>query len=141
MDEWIDSLPFLFPSISHPNSAIFPALAPRAEDAETVLFKTTSCAFTSTDLDHLLRNLHVTTIVIYGVVTNMYMESDARIAADLGFSVVVVDDACAAWSPEVHDASLRSLELLYCDVSKAEDLAKRIRRFTRGRDKWLLNFG
>ncbi len=125
----------MFPSVSHPSSEILPALAPRTGEGEIVLLKSTSCAFTSTDLDHLLRNLHVTTIVICGVVTNMCVESAARIAADLGFRVVVVDDACAAWSPAVHEASLRSLELLYCDVSKADDLVKRIRRFARGKDK------
>ncbi len=121
----------LFPSVFNPSSDILPELAPRTEDGEIVLLKTTSCAFTSTDLDHLLRNLHVNTLVICGVVTNMCVEGAARIAADLGFRVVVIDDACAAWSPAVHEASLRSLELLYCDVSKTEDLVKRIRRFSR----------
>jgi nicotinamidase-related amidase len=65
----------------------------------------------------------------------MCVEGAARIAADLGFRVIVVDDACAAWSPAVHEASLRSLELLYCDVSKTEDLVKRIRRSLHGKDK------
>ncbi|MEX2682609.1 MAG: cysteine hydrolase family protein [Candidatus Sigynarchaeota archaeon] len=117
-----------FPSMFNPTSEILPELAPRIEDGEIVLLKTTSCAFTSTDLDHLLRNLHVSTLVICGVVTNMCVESAARIAADLGFRVVVVDDACAAWSPAVHAASLRSLELLYCDVMKTAELVKIVRR-------------
>ncbi|MBN2153779.1 MAG: cysteine hydrolase [Candidatus Lokiarchaeota archaeon] len=121
----------MFPSVFNPTSEILPELAPRTEDGEIVLLKTTSCAFSSTDLDHLLRNLHVSTLVICGVVTNMCVEGAARIAADLGFRVVLVDDACAAWSPAVHAASLLSLELLYCDVSKTEDLVKRIRRFSR----------
>ncbi len=69
----------------------------------------------------------------------MRVEGAARIAADLGFRVVVVDDACAAWSPTVHEVSLRSLELLYCDVSRTEDLVKRIRRFSRGKIKRVIS--
>nr|MDO8088900.1 cysteine hydrolase [Candidatus Sigynarchaeum springense] len=125
----------LFPSVFNPTSEILPELAPRAEDGEIVLLKTTSCAFTSTDLDHLLRNLHVSTLVICGVVTNMCVEGAARIAADLGFRVVLVDDACAAWSPAMHEASLRSLELLYCDVIKTEELVRNIRRSMRKKEK------
>ncbi|MBN2153776.1 MAG: hypothetical protein JW839_20125 [Candidatus Lokiarchaeota archaeon] len=44
---------------------------------------------------------------------------------------MVLDDACTAWWPAVHAASLRSLELLYCDIMKAEELVKNIRRSLR----------
>src|SRR4030095_15621311 len=37
-------------------------------------------------------------------------ETTARDAADLGYQVILVDDACAAFSPEIHEATLLSFQ-------------------------------
>ncbi|MEV5835514.1 isochorismatase family cysteine hydrolase [Nocardia sp. NPDC052112] len=68
--------------------------------------------FAESDLDATLRDRDVDTLVFCGVATNFSVEGTARVASDLGYRVVVVDDACAAASPEVHTASLGSLGLL-----------------------------
>lgn len=87
---------------------IVPSLEPRGD--ELVINKTTYGTFSSTGLDHTLRNLGIGSLVIGGVVTNVCVETTARDAADLGYQVILVDDACAAYSPEIHAATLLSFQ-------------------------------
>ena len=72
--------------------------------------KTTYGTFTSTGLDHALRSMGVDSLVVGGVVTNVCVETTARDAADRGYEVVLVEDGCAAYSPEIHDATLLSFQ-------------------------------
>lgn len=87
-------------------------LAPLA--GEPVLAKTTASVFNSTTLDRVLRNIGCDTLVVAGVVTNGCIESTVRDAADLSYNVVLVEDACGALTPELHEASLRTLRHSYC---------------------------
>jgi biuret amidohydrolase len=48
--------------------------------------------------------------VIGGVVTNVCVETTARDAADRGYNVVLLDDGCAAFSPEIHESTLLSFQ-------------------------------
>ena len=99
---------------------IVPILEP--QDNELVINKTTYGTFTSTGLDHTLRNLGITTLVIGGVVTNVCVETTARDASDLGYGVMLVDDACTAHSPEIHEASLLSFQGPFGRVRSANDV-------------------
>jgi nicotinamidase-related amidase len=45
-----------------------------------------------------------------GVVTNVCVETTARDAADRGYEVVLLDDGCAAFSPEAHEATLLAFQ-------------------------------
>ena len=87
-----------------------------------VINKTTYGTFTSTGLDRALRNLGIDTLVIGGVVTNVCVETTARDAADHGDTVVVVDDACAAFSPEIHEAALVSFQGPFGRVRSADEV-------------------
>jgi nicotinamidase-related amidase len=84
------------------------ALEPRP--GELVVNKTTYGTFSSTGLDHTLRALGISTLVVGGVVTNVCVETTARDAADRGYEVVLLDDGCAAFSPEIHEATLLSFQ-------------------------------
>jgi nicotinamidase-related amidase len=68
--------------------------------------------FTGSALDDVLRDRGIETLVFAGVATNFSVEGTAREASDLGYHVLIVDDACAAASLEAHAASLGSLGLL-----------------------------
>ena len=83
-------------------------LAP-AED-EIWLPKTSSSVFISTHLDYVLRNLGVRQLVICGVITDQCVESAIRDACDLGYLVTQVTDACATYSQERHENSLRAIK-------------------------------
>jgi nicotinamidase-related amidase len=87
---------------------IVAALEP--QPGELVVNKTTYGTFNSTGLDHALRSLGVTSLVVGGVVTNVCVETTARDAADRGYDVVLIDDGCAAFSPEIHEATLLSFQ-------------------------------
>jgi nicotinamidase-related amidase len=59
-------------------------------------------AFYGTELDLQLRRRGITTIVLGGVATNIGVESTARQAWELGYELVVPEDACASRSAEMH---------------------------------------
>lgn len=99
---------------------------------ELVLHKNTSGAFNSTAIDHFLRNMDVDTLVVTGIATNFCVETTARDAADRGYKVVLVDDACATFDQESHDATMRSFVRIYGmvrDTSEViEDFERRLKR-------------
>lgn len=76
---------------------------------EIVLPKSSSSVFVSTHIDYVLRNLGVAQLVISGVVTDQCVESAIRDACDLGYLVTQVTDACATYTQERHEASLRAI--------------------------------
>jgi nicotinamidase-related amidase len=107
---------------------IISALAPQQGDV--VLTKTGSGCFTSTNLDHLLRNMGVTTVVLTGMWTNSCVETTARHAGDLDYQVVVVEDACVAMTPENHAWALRYLGNNFAEVMTTADVVAAVRPIT-----------
>jgi ureidoacrylate peracid hydrolase len=75
---------------------------------EIVIPKTSSSVFISTNIDYVLRNLGVRSLVIAGVLTDQCIDSAVRDACDLGYLVTLVTDACATHSAERHASSLRN---------------------------------
>jgi len=66
----------------------------------------------------------VTDVLIGGIATNLAVESAARHAADLGLRVCVVEDACASFTPEMHDLAIQKTLPLFAEiVSTAEAIA------------------
>jgi nicotinamidase-related amidase len=89
---------------------------------ELVLNKTTHSGFASTPLAQKLRNMEVDAVVITGVVTSVCIESTARDAVDQGFRAVIVDDGCASWDQESHEATLRAFSRHFGMVSTADNI-------------------
>jgi ureidoacrylate peracid hydrolase len=79
-------------------------------DDEIVLPKSSSSVFVSTHIDYLLRNLGVKQLVLSGLVTDQCVESAIRDACDLGYLVTLVPDACATYSQERHENTLRAIK-------------------------------
>jgi ureidoacrylate peracid hydrolase len=86
---------------------VIEALKPR--DDEIVIPKTSSDAFTSTNISYVLRNLGTRYLILSGVVTDQCVEGAVRHACDEGFLVTLVTDACATYSSERHDNSLKAI--------------------------------
>jgi nicotinamidase-related amidase len=78
-----------------------------ARDGDLEVVKRTIGGFQGTGLDDLLRERGVTTLVFGGIATNLGVESTARAAGDLGYDLVFVEDAMAAFTAPEHDASVR----------------------------------
>ena len=63
-------------------------------------------AFYGTDLELQLRRRGIDTIILCGISTNIGVESTARNAWELGFNLVIAEDACSAASADQHQGSM-----------------------------------
>ena len=89
---------------------------------EIVIDKTAGSPFISTNLAYILRNLEIRNLVVTGVVTTGCVLTTVTDAADSGFHVVVVEDACAALLPEMHWAAIRIVRDVYAKILVTEDV-------------------
>ncbi|EMD1657365.1 hydrolase [Pluralibacter gergoviae] len=80
------------------------ALGKQASDIEVT--KRQWGAFYGTDLELQLRRRGIDTIILCGISTNIGVESTARNAWELGFKLVIAEDACSAASAEQHQGSM-----------------------------------
>jgi ureidoacrylate peracid hydrolase len=86
------------------DAQVLDEIAP-AED-EMIFRKTSSSVFISTNIDYVLRNMGVRSLIIAGLMTDQCVESAVRDACDLGYLVTLVTDACTTDSAERHEQSL-----------------------------------
>jgi nicotinamidase-related amidase len=115
-------------NIHHPPGSIearfLPEVAP-FED-EIVLFKTCGGVFNGTNIEYVLRNLGIANLIMAGVVTSGCVEVAVRDAADRGFVVTLVDDACASWSPDMEFAAIRAMSEIYAKVLSTDEVIARL---------------
>lgn len=97
------------------------------DDDEIVLPKSSSSVFISTSIDYILRNLGVRQLIISGLITDQCVESAVRDACDLGYLVTLVTDACATYSQERHDNSLKTIGG-YCRQRTTDALIEELNR-------------
>lgn len=105
---------------------VLDALAPLP--GELVVRKTSIGAFASTGIDNLLRALGCEQLYMTGVSTNMCVETTAREAADRGYLVTLVEDACATTHADLHAATLRNFARLFGRVRSSAEVADEIGR-------------
>lgn len=70
----------------------------------------------SSNLEAVLRAREIDTVIITGTVTNVCCESTARDAMMRNFRTIMVTDANAATSDELHNASLSAFYLKFGDI-------------------------
>jgi nicotinamidase-related amidase len=87
---------------------IIPDLSPPA--GEPVIDKPGKGAFYQTDLDLMLRNRSIETLLVCGVTTEVCVNTTVREANDRGFRCIVLADCCASYFPEFHDAGLAMIK-------------------------------
>jgi nicotinamidase-related amidase len=83
-----------------PGSELVSEMAPRAGDL--LVTKHTWGAFHETGLDERLRKRGVTTLALAGIATNFGVESTARWADELGYRLLLVEDAMAGLEADAH---------------------------------------
>ncbi len=98
---------------------IIDELEPQTDD--WVVTNTKVSAFAASDLDGRLRAAGIDTVVLFGVATNLCVESTGRAAGDLGYRVVIVSDACEAATDRAHEATLESFVVLG-EVATADEV-------------------
>src|SRR5215471_3804903 len=105
---------------------------------ETIVAKKTNSAFIGTGLEAMLRAAGHMRLVMTGVITNNSVEATVRMAGNLGFDVLLVEDATftfgkrdwhGRWrtADEVHAMSLANLHGEYCVVVTTDDVLRDLR--------------
>ncbi|MEY8828679.1 cysteine hydrolase family protein [Sedimentitalea sp. XS_ASV28] len=102
------------------DSQIVDALAPKGD--EIVVTKTTDSALTGTNLRLTLQNIGIRNVIVSGIFTDQCISSTVRSLADESFEVLVVHDACAAATDELHERELEIINMIYCHVVGLDDL-------------------
>lgn len=105
----VDVPPFGAGSAAPPPSAseLLPEAGFQAGDA--LITKRHWGAFAGTELEQVLKDRDVDTVVLTGIATNVGVESTARQGTGLGFAFVVVEDACGAMDEESHRYSFEKI--------------------------------
>jgi len=101
-------------------------------EGETVVEKNFPNAFRETSLEGKLEALGVRNLVVAGMMTHMCVDASVRQAADLGYKVTLLADACATRAQsfagetvparQVHAAFLAALNGFYAKVINAHEL-------------------
>ncbi len=98
-------------------------------EGEPIVYKHSPNSFLNTNLLDLLKAQKIERVIICGMMTHMCVDATARAASDLGFQVIVAEDACATRdlkygdttipADHVHKAFLAALKS-YGKVMKSE---------------------
>jgi len=109
---------------------IHPLVAPEGD--EPVITKDEPNAFLGTDLEQRLRADGIDELVVAGMMSSMCVDATVRSAAERGFTVTVVHDACAAPDLEfggmpipgesVHGAFMAALGDGYATVASSDEV-------------------
>jgi len=102
------------------------------EKGETVVEKNFPNSFRSTGLKEILEKQQIKDLVVAGMMTHMCVDASVRHAADLGYKVTLLGDACATRAQsyggesvparQVHAAFLAALNGFYAKVIRADEL-------------------
>ncbi len=113
-----------------PGVEIDPRVAPA--EGEPLLQKAEPNGFLGTALEQTLRDRGVDQLVVAGMMSSMCVDATVRAAADLGFAVTVVHDACAALDlafagntipgRSVHGAFMAALGSSYATLVSAKEV-------------------
>ncbi|MFG6653617.1 hydrolase [Scandinavium sp. M-37] len=97
-----------------------PALGKKETDIEVT--KRQWGAFYGTELELQLRRRGIDTIILCGISTNIGVESTARNAWELGFNLVIAEDACSAANAEQHQGSMTHIFPRIARIRSTEEI-------------------
>jgi nicotinamidase-related amidase len=108
-----------------------PGFEPRG--LEPVVSKSVNSAFIGTDLDLKLRRLGARHVVAFGISTDMCVSTTVRTGANMGWDMLLADDACDCFdlpdgkggtisAEAVQAAHVATLGFEFCKVMSTEDL-------------------
>ncbi len=101
------------------------------EDGDLVIEKHRHSAFAGTELDQILRDRGIRTVAVAGVQTHVCVESTLRDASARGYYVVVPRDCVGSYDRDLHDKTLRCVEMHFGEVVESADLVARWRVIER----------
>lgn len=93
---------------------------------EIILNKTCSGIHVGTQIDRILRNLHIKSVIVVGFYTDQCVSTSIRDLSDLGYEVDMIEDAMNAMSQERHDKALQGIKFIYANCETTDKLLKRM---------------
>jgi|TARA_B110000093_G_scaffold168296_1_gene195303 nicotinamidase-related amidase len=82
-------------------------------DGEHVLTKTVNSAFIGTNLETLLNDQNLKTLVIVGMTTNHCISTTVRMSGNLGYETYLISDSTAAYNTMGLDGQMIDCETIY----------------------------
>lgn len=110
---------------------LWPTLDVRDEDEIVVKRRYSAFIQGSSNIENVLRDNEIETIIVTGVATNVCCESTARDAMMLNYRSLMVSDGCATMSDGEHAAALGNFYLYFGDVQETDELVARLEASTR----------
>lgn len=99
-------------------------LAPQPEDYQ--IPKRRYSSFFGTDLDIILREHGVKSVIITGVLSNICVRSTVHDAFFLGYRVFVPEDCCQGSSKAIHEATMWDIDHYYGYVSDSATIISKL---------------
>src|SRR5262245_48683441 len=94
---------------------------------EPIIDKPGKGAFFATDLDLILRNLGIRSLIVTGVTTEVCVQTTAREANDRGYECLVLEDCVGSYFPEFHRVALEMIKAQGGIVGWVSNSAKLLR--------------
>lgn len=121
---------------TRPGNAFRDGFGPKGD--EPLVTKSVNSAFIGTDLDLRLRRLGVDTIVAFGISTDMCVSTTVRMGANLGYRMILVEDACDCFdlpdgrggtipAESVHAAHVATLGFEFARIVGTQELVQALR--------------
>jgi ureidoacrylate peracid hydrolase len=115
----------------HHGFRLWPTLDVRPDDLRVIKRRFSAFIQGSSDIELVLKDNGIRSIVVTGVATNVCCESTARDAMMLNFRTMMVSDGCAAQTDAEHAATLRSFYLYFGDVQTTDEIVARLEASAR----------
>jgi ureidoacrylate peracid hydrolase len=94
------------------------------QEGDIVIMKHRYSAFLGTDLDMILRSRGIRSLLISGVGTNVCVESTLRDGYMRDYYIVLLEDCVGATDLELHQATLKNVNLHFGTVSNSNQVKK-----------------
>jgi len=91
---------------------------------ELVVTKTNGGALSGTNLDFILRNMDIDSLILVGFLTDQCVLATSLHAADLGYDVLIVEDACTTRSKILHDAVLLAQKDVCAKIKTTDEVVR-----------------
>ncbi|MGL4489252.1 MAG: cysteine hydrolase family protein [Rhizobiaceae bacterium] len=102
-------------------------------NGERLVSKSVNSAFIGTDLDLHLRRIGAKSIIVFGISTDMCVSTTIRMGANMGWPMVLVEDACDCFEQaasdgsiiparQMHEAHVATLRTEFCTVVTTKEL-------------------
>ena len=91
-------------------------------EGDPVIAKHRTSALSASAVDTILRSEGIVTIILMGHATSGVILSTVRLAADLDYHVIVVEDGCADRDPDVHTLLMEKVFLRQATVVSAAEI-------------------